>query len=480
MTKSFITNKPALEMTLVGFGQAGSRIVDVLAKYQTDEGIQTYNCLALNSNDGDLKDLRNIDPKNRVSLELGGLGKNPEKAEKILNNNEKVQAQMKNFVSKKIGVKDDLVIFFAGLGGGTGTSTIIKAIEDFHEHHNKPKIKQVLQAMITKFGEETYKGNETEFNKRAFKIAEEQFVKIGVVACLPVRNDGPDVLRQVNKFAQKIWALANDPTKGISFIMFPDNQFFHDVFKGLPPAKKIDVDNYRDYANLQIAETIHEINTAANQGGTSVVLDAQDLKRAWTEHKGCLVLSKQELPSVKIDSAVEIANLFQKSLTNSNLHEPLELLKEEDGKTSVSKVHHVGLLATIDYKKDYGNGSFIESATDHLHETLPINGTVFSGFVKEKNEGMVTVYSFYKADALPGRLSKGLLEEYNEFIERNKSVTFASTNIEAIEDSTVDSLDGLTLEDLGLSDLLNEEKSIKEKAKNEDIIAALNEFDFNF
>ena len=28
---------------------------------------------------------------------------------------------------------------------------------------------------------------------------------------------GPDVLRQVNDFSQRIWKLANDPTKGVAF-----------------------------------------------------------------------------------------------------------------------------------------------------------------------------------------------------------------------------------------------------------------------
>lgn len=181
--KSFITNKPAVEMTMVGFGQAGSRIVDVFAKYQTAEGEQAYNCLALNSNDGDLKELKFIDPANRISLDLGGLGKNPERAMKILVNDENVQSKMYNFISKKLRVQDDLVLFVAGLGGGTGTSTIVKAIEDFHDIHNKPKIKAVIEAMIDKFGIDAYKENETEFNKRAFKIAEEQFIKVGVIAC---------------------------------------------------------------------------------------------------------------------------------------------------------------------------------------------------------------------------------------------------------------------------------------------------------
>lgn len=476
MTKSFITNKPAIDMTMVGFGQAGARIVDVFAKYQTIEGEQAYNCLALNSNDGDLKELKFIDPVNRISLNLGGLGKNPEKAVKILDNDEKVQATMHNFISKKLRVKDNLVLFIAGLGGGTGTSTIVKVIEDFHETYNKPKIKQVVQAMIDKFGLDAYKQNEVEFNKRAFKIAEEQFIKVGVIACLPLRTDGPDVLRQVNKFATKIWELANDVSKSISFVMFPDNQFFYDAFKTLPQAKKMQFDNYRDYANYEIASTIHEINTATTQGGTSVTMDAQDLKRALTEHKGCLIMSKHELSSEAVEMAADITKLFEKAITTSNMHAPVELAKEG----SITKVHHVGLLASIDSQKDYGNGSFIETATEYFHELLPVAGTVFSGYVSEKNERVVTAYAFYKADVLPGRLSKGLLEEYNEFIERNKSVTFASTNIEKIEDSTTDSLEGLTLEDLGLSELLNEETPAKEKDKKEDIVAALNDFDFTF
>lgn len=479
MVKSFITNRPAINMTAVGFGQAGSRIVDVLAKYQTSEGVQTYNCLALNSNSGDLKELKYIAPENRVSLDLGGLGKNPEKAMKILNNDSKVQALMKNFISKKLRPNDDLVLFFAGLGGGTGTSTIVKAIADFHDHYNKPKIRQVLEAMIEKVGVDAYKANESEFHRRALQIAEEKFIKIGVVACLPLRNDGPDVLRQVNTFAQEIWSLANDQAKGIAFVMFPDNQYFYDNFKKRPQTNEGNIDNYRDFANKQIAETIHEINVAANKGGTSIVLDSQDLKRAWTEHKGCLVMSKCELHVDAVKDAVAIADMFKSTFKKSNLHEPLELVRTVDGGQEVAKVHHVGLLAAIDTKKDYGNGAFIERAVEELHEMLPITGTVFNGYISEKNDDLVTVYSFYKADALPARLEKGLVEEYEEYMKRNQSIKFGSANIESINSSDSET-DKLSLADIGLDDLFNEEKPVKEKASKDDIAAALKDFDFNF
>lgn len=479
MVKSFITNKPAINMTCVGFGQAGSRIVDVFAKYQTAAGEQVYNCLALNSNDGDLKELRFIDPANRVSLNLGGLGKNPEKAVRILEYDEKAKAKMHEFIEKKLRVDDDLVLFAAGLGGGTGTATIVKAIEDFHEVHNKPKIKKVFEAMVEQLGIDAYKANQKEFNIKAFKIAEENFVKLGVIACLPLRTDGPDVLRQVNAFATQIWELANDVTKSISFVMFPDNQFFYDQFKALPQVQKERFDNYRDYANYEIASTLHEINTAANQGGTSVVMDAQDLKRALTEYRGCLILSKHELQSYKVESAADISDLFKQAIITSNMHAPVELTN----KNKVVKVHHVGLLASLDSKKDYGNGSFIETATEYFHELLPINGTVFSGYVKERNESMVTAYSFYKAEVLPGRLVKGLVEEYKEFMERNAKAEYAASSIEKIE-APDDGLGNLPI-NLDLSDLLdtsNKTLELDDKAKpgKDEIAAALKDFDFSF
>ena len=150
--------------------------------------------------------------------------------------------------------------------------------------------------------------------------------------------------------------------------------------KLLPQIKKIQFDNYRDYANYEIASTLHEINTATTQGGTSVVMDAQDLKRALIERKGCLILSKRELASDVAETSNEISKLFDKAIETSNMHENISLVTDK----GVVKVHHVGLLAALDSKKDYGNGGFIENAVENLHETLQVTGTVFSGYVHEK------------------------------------------------------------------------------------------------
>lgn len=469
-------------MTLVGFGQAGSRMVDVFAGYQYGDGIQSYNCLALNSNDGDLRGLKNIPNDNRVSLDLGGLGKNPEKAMVILEENKEVKAKLKSFIRDKVRPQDELVLFFAGLGGGTGTSTIVKSIAEFYDFQNKPLIEKELRKLIEEEGVAAFKADQKGFLKRAFKKAEPKFIKIGVVAALPTRNDGPDVLRQVNDFAQEIWKLSNDPSKGIAFVMFPDNQFFYEEFKKLSPTQQKLNDNYRDYANLLIAENIHEINTAITQGGATIEMDVQDLKRAWLEHKGCLVLSKKEAPIDEIKSADDITNLFKSTFKESNLHTPIELVKVENEQRFVKKIHHAGILTVIDTKKDYGNGSFIDDTLAHIREEYVVNGTVFYGYAQHKNDFNVTTYTFYKVDGLPERLEKGLAEEYFEYQERTKNVQFDTTEIKGIKNDDTDDLN-LDFNELGLADFLMEDDTKNEDPKEldeESVDDLLKDLDLSF
>lgn len=472
MIKNLTLNQPAIDITMVGFGQAGSRIVDEFAKFQTAEGKQTYHCFALNSNDGDLKGLKFIDPRNRVSLQLGGLGKNPEKAMKILTTDVTAKERIAQFITNKLDTDNHPVIFFAGLGGGTGTATIIQVIKDFHNHYNKPKIEQVLKAMITQFGEDKYREKKIEFHQLAFQIASENFRKIGIVACIPLRKDGPDVLRQVNKFAQEIWDLANDVTKSVAWVTFPDNQFFYEQFANLPQNKKNELDNFRDYANKEIANTIHRINVAANIGGTSLVLDSQDLKRAWWEHQGCLIISKQEVPVSTLNTNEDVTKLFKTALSKSHLHGHVNLVNKE-GK--VSQVHHVGLLAIMDRSKNFGNGSFIENAVEDLHEILPVSGTVFSGYIEENNNENVTVYTFYKARVLPERLEKGLVEEYKQYMEENKKLTFTTANIQTITEKSKIDIDAFA--DIGIDLLPEEQEEINTEQSIED---QLKGFDFSF
>jgi len=454
---SFKDNPPAINMTIVGFGQAGSRIADKFAGYKTRDGKSIYNCLALNSNDGDLAELAHIPQDNRISLKLGGLGKNPQKAMQILDENEQVKETLKEFVTKKVRVEDSLVLFIAGLGGGTGTATIVKAIEEFHEFYNLRLVKQALIEIKNQVGDADFKQNIRKYQTDAYNKVKDQFKKIGVIATIPVRSDGPDVLRQVNDFATRIWTMAKNPTKGIAFVDFPDNQMFYDRFvveKDSTTAK-----NYRDFANLEISSILHEINTATNGSGTSVIMDSNDFKRILLEKEGCLVLNRVEQNVKAITNTDDLTKLFVSSIEGNNLHDPIALQeKDENGNITYAKVFHVGLLGIIPPDLNKLGSSFIDNAKEEVSKVLPLQGTIFSGYLNELNHFKATVYSFYKTDALPARLSKGLVKEYEEFMEKQRSITFKQDTIQQIAAAQSETVEldmdlselGISFEDLGV------------------------------
>lgn len=468
-------------MTMVGFGQAGSRMADEFAAYKNIEGQPTYNCLALNSNNGDLEGLKNIPEINRVSLNLGGLGKNPEMAMEILEENKDAKEKLKTFIRDKVRPSDDLVLFFAGLGGGTGTATIVKAIEEFYDFVNKPLLVKELEKIRIEESPEELKNNQQKYLNKALKRAQSKFVKIGVVVTLPLRNDGPDVLRQVNEFAKKIWKLANNPAKGIAFVTFADNQHFYDEFNKIPVNNRNGINNYRDYGNKQISEIFHELNTATTSGGASVILDAQDFRRAITEHTGSLVLSKIEMPIKDVRSDDAIVDLVKKSFKQNNLHTPLKLVQQVKEKKTTKKVHHVGILSVLDGNNDFGGGAFLDDAISYLHKEIPMSGTVFSGYVNTKNDFNATAYTFYKVDGLPERLEKGLVEEYKEFMERSNNYEFEKTEIQSI-DSKDDNEIKLDFNDLGLDNIFGDisgPEDIKEAEENtapsvDELLASMN------
>jgi hypothetical protein len=445
----FKHNAPSINMTLVGFGQAGTRMVDKFAALKTKDGKPVYNTLALNSNDGDLKELKHVPVENQVSLKLGGLGKNPEKALEILEENREASEKLKEFITERVRPNDELVLFFAGLGGGTGTSTLVKAIDEFYDYHNKPKIVEELKKIQASTSSEDFKANLNKYKVLAFKKAQEKFVKIGVVVTLPVRSDGPDVLRQVNEFATRIWTTAKNPAKGIAFVIFADNQHFYDEWSRL--GANSGSENYRDYANEQIFNVIHEINTATNGGGTSVTFDPRDFRRIILEGTGSLVIGKVERNIDEITNNHDLTEMFMESIQSSVLHSPIAIEeRDEVGNVTYAKVHHVGMLAVIDKALDKTGSAFLDEAKNEIVEKLLLTGTVFTGYLEDRNDFKATVYTFYKAEALPSRLSKGLVKEYEEFMAKHKQASFRQETIQQIA-ATEEDLDiDLDLSELGI------------------------------
>lgn len=446
----FNNSNPSINMTVVGFGQAGTRMVDRFARIKDNENNFVYNPLALNSNDGDLQELKYVPKENRISLKLGGLGKNPEKAVAVLEENQEARERLKDFVRGRVRPKDDLVLFFAGLGGGTGTSTIVKAVEEYVEHYNKP----IIQEEIKKVRQtDLYKQNPKKAQAHAIKKAEERFTKIGIVVTLPVRSDGPDVLRQVNDFANRLWKLAKNRVNGVAFISFADNQFFYDKWRENESIKN-KFENYRDFANNEIFNSFHELNMATNSGNTDVVMDRQDFRRIVLEGTGSFVIGKMTRDNREITNSQDLKEMFLKASKSSSLHDPINLEeKDEEGTVTAAKVFHVGLLAVVDKAITNKLGSsFLDEAKEEVTEDLPLQGTVFTGYLDGKTGFNATVYAFYKTHGLPSRLSKGLVDEFNEFRKKQKAIKFKTDSIDQIAATEEEEDFDFDLSGLGLDD----------------------------
>ena len=171
------------------------------------------------------------------------------------------------------------------------------------------------------------------------------------------------------------------------------------------------------------------------------------------ENTGSLVINKLTKTSKNIKNGSDVKDLFLKAIKGSVLHQPIQLIDYEG---NVSKVHHLGLLAVLDQSNPIGS-SFIDDARVEIANALPLQGTVFTGYLEEKNDYSVSTYTFFKTEALPERLAVGLEMEYNEFMKKQSNVNYAKAAISSIAASEEDDFD-IDLNDLGIDLGLDEEK----------------------
>lgn len=440
-------SQPALNVSFVGFGQGGCRIVDVVASFKAPDGQPYYKTYGLNSTRNDLMGLKNIPQDNLVSLDLDGFGKDPSEAIDILNLHDESQRKFDDLVERIHHKDDDLVVFCATLGGGTGTSTIVKALETYIKKHVEPQVNIVLESMLKKKNinlEQFAQLPETQKNKARVQAANmayrlNRIKKVGIIAALPVRGDGPNALSQVNKFTNYLWTLSKNPLKGIAFISFPDNQKFYDDW--VENKDILNEKNYRDLANVQIAEVFHELNLATNMGGTDVTLDPKDFRKVMLEGEGCLNINRTTVNSSKISSSSDMYELLSETFQGSLLHDPIVLQEMDDDTKELAhqKVFNVGLLTvTNDDLKDISS-SYLDEVKDHLSNSLYLNGSVFTGHVNvSRTSYRAVAYTFYKTHGLPTRLSKGLVEELTEYRQRKGAIKFKTDTIAKANEETFD------------------------------------------
>jgi tubulin-like protein CetZ len=458
----FNNGQPALNMTFVGFGQGGCRIVDVFASFKKTDETPYYRTFGLNSNRNDFIELKHIPQNNRISLDLNGFGKDPSEAIDLLKYHEPSKMKIEKLIEEIQDENNDLVVFVAGLGGGTGTSTIVKALDVYIEKHVTPAIDKVLNKMLqTPENRQKFdKLNNDHPEKVKYKLKAldtayrlNLFKKVGIIVTLPVRADGPNTLRQVNKFTDYLWKKALNPLNGIAFITFADNQKFYDEF--IEHRDVLKVNNYRDYANLQIAEVFHELNLATNMGGTDVTFDAKDFRKVILEGQGCLNVNRLEKSDKEISSERDMYELLSESFKGSLLHAPIVLQELQDDLLVHQKVHNVGLLSVTNKELTNISSSYLDEVKDTLASNLLLDGSVFTGHVHlDKTHFKAIAYTFYKTHGLPERLSKGLVEELEEYNQRKGAVKFKADRIMVANDDLGSGINLDFLKDVSIEDSL--------------------------
>lgn len=453
----FENEKPSIRFSMVGFGQAGSRIANEFAKfnYKGENGTITnsYPVFAFNSTERDFGGLDNIPKANLVSLNLDGFGKEPTKAYQKLKSTPEYYNSVEEMVDKAYKAADELIIFNAGLGGGTGTSTVLLATQIFIKKYVQEVIEKYTKQLIEANGfdyedfmtDPNYANNPEVMNSlysRAEAAAENagELKKLGLILAYPKRTDGPGVLKEVNRFIEMIWKLVLSSQNRIAFMLPVDNQKASDDYAEHKSDLKFET--YRDYINHTIAAQLHELNCATNIGGSDVTFDAQDFRKCILEHQGTLVIGK----NVKSVSEVNGSNGLYKSLTDAwisghNLHDKIEWEVEQNGKTAYHTVYNVGLLTIVNsevVEEKKINTSYLDDTQDKLSSELSLYGDckVFTGQIESKDiDKNVYSYTFAKTQALPNRLSTGLVEEYEQYKERTKQEVFVTGEIKSLNEA---------------------------------------------
>lgn len=433
----YFKNKPLLRTKIVAFGQAAGKIADIFAQFETTEGKASYEVFALNSNDADLDSLKHISPANRYSLGVDGFGKDPKTATRTINRSPEMQAIIKDFV-RKINTYpdnqvDDLHLYIAAMGGGTGTSTIHAALKEYIENYVDPIFKPLVAEKM-----EEWKADPTLFDgaedllSEVKQIVAEKLPRIGLVLITPPYNEGGEVLRQAYNYASKIYNETAKAESPVGFINFPDNHFFHEEFKKLSSDEHDAYKSVHNWANEQIAYAFHGILTACGLAESSKLLDRKDMKRLLLEDKGTLLISHSSKYGVGSSATInDVVSQFEKLVGTNILHDALPLVEvQENAETGekeevVRRFTNLGVISVTDIAAGRIDGETASSnVLSMLSEKLKVAGTVFDSFLPTVNNNESTAYLISKINTPPDHLAnlRSQYEDVKGAVEEQKSI----------------------------------------------------------
>lgn len=402
----------SLRFGFLGLGMGGSSIAAACADIEMAKKNLKYPYTALLVNTNSI-DLEKIDAKNTLikKMTIGngkGAGRNIELGEKaFLENKEKILSAVKTQFQES-----DFVWIVAGLGGGTGTGSVVQAAKLLHENG---------------------------FKKR-----------FGLILTLPRKSEGRTVLSNALERLQIIAKIM----KGLGSIILVDNQKLYNYYTEFQP--NASVSEYLSFSNEYVAQTLHELNTvtASLKPYAEYHFDSSEFENLIKEN-GILHFAKFSVPANSVDTEQSLTYVgrLKEHIENGVLSDGYKLQNAQ--RLAVSIVTSDNIAKRV-YNMQFNNA--IESLIEEISPVAtekPVAEYVYD--IQNKNE--VYFYAVFAGLSLPSSI-KTLLEEEQKLKELEESLkteddvlsalsTFSRTKVEKEDDvfSSIDSTQNTSSED---------------------------------
>lgn len=366
----------------IGLGMGGTSIAAACAEISTKSTTDRYpySALLINTNQMDLDKIQTVNPKIKKMLIGTGRG-----AGRDLAVGEEMYVKHTADIAEEVHStfkESDFVWVVAGLGGGTGTGTVLRAIETLYKSD--------------------FKG------------------RFGLILTLPRMSEGYTVISNALERLQKI----NKAMEILGSIILVDNQKLYDYFSEKKSGDTL-ISEYLQFTNEFIADALHELNvvTSSFKPTGENHFDSSEFEKL-IKTPGILHLSRfsSESSNVARTRVAEQAAQFKDSIVEGVLSSGYDL--------SESKRLAVSILANESSSERIFNFEFTSSLESEIGNMAPLaeeKPIAFYNYDFRNMKGLY-FYAVFAGLSLPERVTE-LIKEKNRLSELKKDSTKPKADI---------------------------------------------------